>query len=345
MNKHNIDVRSVVVPKVTADIDWSMLKDDQTTRDMLEQLQRQREREYREMAMVGMWENPRASKDEFISRLQPKMVEDNPFVELLRELVDRVDVRDGPYSWLWGAYEDHKGGFDRRQFARLEVEIRERKPSASPFERGVGEDVSRGSVIASIRGHGYGTALIESHNWRLSSRTRNFLSLLKPLIRQMGRCEPDLVIRAEFRRYSASTSSFMQPRSDIDLLGISLTIGDLLVYCDFRDRDNFDVQCNHIGHSVFHIRDQGVRVQNAREALLICNKNETMFTFKWDERLRNMMAGDSPTEDELLMMEMAGYKDEFWLDKIEYFDTLRIKPFNMMEQARWHEQTIPRFQF
>ena len=342
MNKFNIDVRQVDVPKVTADIDWSMLKDDQTTRDLIEHWQR--EQQYRQKAMMGIWDTPRMDSDDFLSRLNPTVMQDNPLAELLRYLLEKADTMNGPFSWFWGCdWGDYRReSLDKRFLARLEVDIRDRAYASSPFER---EEVSRGNVSAIIRGHGDGDALTKSPAWRFSSRTREFLGLLKPLIRQMGRCEPDISINAEFRRYGLDSKFMQRSKNDIDILGISLSIGDLLVFCNFRDRDNFDVRCNHIGHSVFHLRDRSVKIKNAREALLICNKNETLFTFRWDERLRNMMAGETPSQEELMMMEMAGYKDEFWLDNIDGFDTLKIKPFNMMEQQRWYELTIPRFQF
>lgn len=337
-----IDVGEVVFPKVTADIDWSMAEHAQTTRDLIEYWQK--EQEYRQKIMMGNWAAaPRINGDDFLSSIHEGMMQDNPLAEMFRHLLEKCDRVNGPFSWFWD--DCRRYDHEKRFLARLDINISKDPYSSNPFEQG---SSSRTSVSATIRGHGDGDAFAKSRAWRLSGRTRDFLSLLKPLIRQMGRAEPDLLINAVFdtnglnSRYGVYSD---RHRNNIDILGISLSIGDLLVFCDFKNRDNFDVQCNHIGHSVFHLCDRGVNIKNAREALLICNKNETLFTFRWDEKLRNMMAGDTPSPEELMMMEMAGYKDEFWLDNIDGFDTLKIKPFNMMEQEKWYALSIPRFQF
>ncbi|QPI14804.1 hypothetical protein GECvBMG_gp260 [Salmonella phage GEC_vB_MG] len=119
MNKFNVDVRQVNAPKVTADIDWSLLKDDQTTRALIEHWQK--EHEYRQMAMMGVWDTPRMNTDDFLSGLNPRVMEDNPLAELLKGLLERVDRREGPFSWFWGYDWDgyRRESLDKRFLARL----------------------------------------------------------------------------------------------------------------------------------------------------------------------------------------------------------------------------------
>lgn len=336
MNKEDIILKTVKVPSVMADIDWTKMRDDQTTQDMIKYLQFERQK-----ALMANWEpvlQTNLDDKELLSRFDEQMIDDNPMVELLHRLLQKTD--QGSFSWCW---DDFVGKEGKRNLSRIEVNITEKDSHKdNPFDR---RDFTSGNLSVAIRGHMHGDALAKPHFWDLSSRTHQFLSILKPLIRYMGRAEPDLYINTTFRRNNNLSAFTRSPKPDIDILGISLYIGNLLIFCDFRKRNNFDAWCNHYGHTVFHIRNRALDIRNAREALLISNNEETLFSFHWDDNLRNMLFGETPSDEELMMIEMAGFRDEFWLDNIDGFDRLKIKPFNKTEQEKWRIRTLPRFKF
>ncbi|WAK43708.1 hypothetical protein [Cronobacter phage EspYZU12] len=339
MNKVDVSVVPVDWPSGPV-FDPANLKDDKTTRDLIAYMERQRM-----IDQHSMWDThvangrDRHALTELFENVEMLRATHDPLMEM-GLLFLKCLRQEGTFSWMWSNNVASKNPLEERFLARMEADVRERPEYNNPFES---DNVVYGNLEMVIRGHGNGKSLLNGNVWPFSGRTREFIRHISPLVSGLG-CGEDLRLVIEYRKYR-NRYTYSDNRSTLDFQNVGIVVGDLMIYHDFKLKNELDRLCNRIDHTVLHVRHRKLKVKNAREAMFVCNKYENMFHFEYDPKLRAMMLGSTPTEEELLMMEMAGYKDEFWLDKIESFDRLRIKPFNLMESQRWFEQNIPKFRF
>ncbi|AKI28509.1 hypothetical protein 18India_8 [Salmonella phage 18-India] len=202
-----------------------------------------------------------------------------------------------------------------------------------------------GNVKFTIRGHDNVNGLLQSGVWRFTPRTRQFLRYIQPLIKGLG-LGYDLVIDLEYQRTPKQTYSSAQ--STFELRGVVLVCGQLLLDSILSPKtpaSDLHHVCWRLDHSVLQIKHRTLKTKEARKAFLVCDKYEIMLKIELEQGLRNLMLGDTPTPEEELMMEMAGYKNEFWLDNIDGFDKMHIKPFDLQETIKCYEQQRQVFKF
>lgn len=335
--KNKVDVR---VTNVLKEPDWDLvpfMKDDQLHRDMIKYYEERRLLREREF-MAGVFDTTEYHYDSdaailggILDHTRKYRLESDPLIEMVQSFIQCGNRQiHEPFYWIWGNSTNEKGSI-----AMLEVEIHESpRDYSSPWSRGE----AHGNVKFIIRGHGNGDGLLQGEVWRLTPRTRQFLRYMQPLIKALG-LGYDLVIDLEYHRQPKHTYSTAQ--STFELRRVVMVCGQLLLESALSPKTStLDLHhvCWRLDHSVMQIKHRTLVTKEARKAFLICNKYETMLKIDLEQGLQNLMLGDTPTPEEELMMEMAGYKNEFWLDNIDGFDKMQIKPFDLQETIRWYEQ-------
>lgn len=267
----------------------------------------------------------------------------NPILEIVLSCLHKLPVRGGPFHWEWFAVNDEgvmNFGFDMNErtnphyLACMEVAHRIHRTGGNhPWSDRLTE-----TVEVYFRGHGCGEAL-RCKLWDFSRRTRDFLYYLKPLLEDMSK-EDDLRLVVEYvsHQRNAQASWKNLPHDRFDLLNVRLVCGDLVLHTEYLNSSGLAHLCRQMSHSVINIMNRKI-ANKARKAMFVCSPEETMFHIENDQKLSCMMEGDSPTEEELMMISIAGYEDEFWLDNLKSFDRLHIKPFNLDEAIKWYQQT------
>lgn len=266
----------------------------------------------------------------------------NPLLEIILSCLNKLPVRGGPFHWEWCAGNDEdvmdfaydmNGKTTSHFLSRMEVEHRTHRTGGNhPWSDRLIE-----TVELYFRGHECGEAF-KCRFWDFSRRTRDFLYHLKPLLEDMSNGE-DLRLTVEYQSPQRNKGSWLaSPDHRFDLLHVRLVCGDLVLHTDYLNSSGLDQLCRQVNHSIINIMNRKVG-NKARKAMFVCSPVETMFHLEYDPKLQSMMEGDSPTEEELMMISIAGYEDEFWLDNIKSFDRLHIKPFNLDEVIKWYQQT------
>uniref|UniRef100_A0AAU8GIM2 Thymidylate kinase n=1 Tax=Salmonella phage vB_SEnST11_KE23 TaxID=3161174 RepID=A0AAU8GIM2_9CAUD len=332
-----IDVR---VTNVLREPDWDLvpfMKDDQLHRDMIKYFEEQRLLKERELLMgtFDTTEYHYGYADDVLGGIldhsHKYRLESDPLIEIIQSLIQcgNRQVHE-PFYWMWGKDIDGK-----TNIAMLEIEIHE---SPRDFNNPWGRGEISGNVKFIIRGHGNGDGLLQGEVWRFTPRTRQFLRYIQPLIKGLG-LGYDLVIDLEYQRTPKHTYSSTQ--SNFELRRVVMVCGQLLLDSALSPKtsaSDLHHVCWRLDHSVLQIKHRTLNTKEARKAFLVCNKYETMLKIELEQGLQNLMLGDTPTPEEELMMEMAGYKNEFWLDNIDGFDKMQIKPFDLQETIKWYEQ-------
>uniref|UniRef100_A0AAU8GEL8 Thymidylate kinase n=1 Tax=Salmonella phage vB_SEnST11_KE22 TaxID=3161173 RepID=A0AAU8GEL8_9CAUD len=333
--KNKVDVRVTNVLKAP---DWGLvpfMKDDQLHRDMIKYFEEQRLLKERQLMMgafdteVHNCDNDTTVLSGILNHSHKYRLESDPLIEIIQSLIQcggRQVYK--PFYWMWDNPLSEEGNV-----AMLEIEIHESpKDYSNPFSRGV----AHGNVRFIIRGHGDGAGLLQGEVWRFTPRTRQFLRYIQPLIKALGLGD-DLVIDLEYQRQPKLTYS----STTFELRRVVMVCGQLLLDSALSPRtsaSDLHHVCWRLDHSVLQIKHRTLVTKEARKAFLVCNKYETMLKIELEQDLQNLMLGDTPTPEEVLMMEMAGYKNEFWLDNIDGFDKMQIKPFDLQETIKWYEQ-------
>lgn len=273
----------------------------------------------------------------------------NPVLEIVLSCLHRLPTDGGPFYWEWtGGNDEDVMDFafdmDRKttthSISSMEVEHRTHRTGGNhPWS-----DRSTETVEIYFHGHRYGEAF-RCGFWDFSHRTRDFLYHLKPLLEDMSNGD-DLRLVVEYVNNQRITHAAWKSRPDVrfELLNVRLVCGDLVLHTDYLNSSGLDQLCKQVNHSILNIINRKIG-NKARKAMFVCSPEETMFHIENDPKLSSMMEGDTPTEEELMMMSIAGYEDEFWLDNLKSFDRLNIKPFNLDEAIKWYQRAIPRFKF
>lgn len=267
----------------------------------------------------------------------------NPVLEIVLSCLHKLPTHGGPFYWEWfdGNDEDVMDfAFDMNRkttshsLSSMVAEHRTHRTGGNhPWSDRLTE-----TVELCFHGHGNSEAFKCSF-WDFSHRTRNFLYHLKPLLEDMSNGDDlRLVVEYASHQRNAPISWKNLPAGRFELLHVRLVCGDLVLYSDYLEPSAFDRVCSQLNHSVINIMNRKI-ANKARKAMFVCSPKETMFHLEYDPKLQSMMEGDSPTEEELMMMSIAGYEDEFWLDNVKSFDRLNIKPFNLEEAVKWYQQT------
>lgn len=275
----------------------------------------------------------------------------NPVLEIVLSCLDQLPAHGGPFHWEWFADNDEDVmdfAYDRNRnttshyLSRMEVGHRIHRAGGNhPWSDRLIE-----TVELYFRGHQCGEAF-KCRFWNFSHRTREFLHHLKPLLEDMSNGD-DLRLVVEYASHqskrNAPGSWKNLPYDRFDLLHVRLICGDLVLHTDYLNSSGFDQLCRQINHSVLNIVNRKIE-NKVRKAVFVCSPEETMVHIENDQKLSCMMEGDTPTEEELMMISIAGYENEFWLDNLKSFDRLHIKPFNLDEAIKWYQQSIPRYKF
>lgn len=273
----------------------------------------------------------------------------NPVLEIVLSCLHKLPTHGGPFYWEWfdGNDEDVMDfAFDMNRkttshsLSSMVVEHRTHR-TGDNHPRG---DRLTETVELCFRGHGNGEAFKCSF-WDFSPRTQDFLYHLKPLLEDMSNGD-DLRLVVEYVSDQRITPGSWKSRTDdrLELLNVRLVCGDLVLHTDYLNSSGLDQLCRQVNHSILNIINRKFG-NKARKAMFVCSPEETMFHIEYDPKLSSMMVGDAPTEEELMMISIAGYEDEFWLDNLKSFDRLYIKPFNLDEAIKWYQRSIPRFKF
>lgn len=273
----------------------------------------------------------------------------NPVLEIVLSCLHKLPTHGGPFYWEWfdGNDEDVMDfAFDMNRkttshsLSSMVVEHRTHRTGDNhPWADRLTE-----TVDLCFRGHGNGEAFKCSF-WDFSHRTQDFLYHLKPLLEDMSNGD-DLRLVVEYVSDQRITHGSWKSRPDdrLELLNVRLVCGDLVLHTDYLNSSGLDQLCRQVNHSILNIINRKFG-NKARKAMFVCSPEETMFHIEYDPKLSSMMVGDAPTEEELMMISIAGYEDEFWLDNLKSFDRLYIKPFNLDEAIKWYQRSIPRFKF
>lgn len=271
----------------------------------------------------------------------------NPLLEIILSCLNKLPVRGGPFHWEWCADNDEdvmdfaydmNGKTISHFLSRMEVEHRTHRTGGNhPWSDRLTE-----TVELYFRGHECGEAF-KCRFWDFSHRTREFLYHLKLLLEDMSKGD-DLRLVAEYVSNQRITHGSWKSRMDdcLELLNVRLVCGDLVLHTDYLNPSGLDSLCRQINLSILNIINRKIE-NKVRKAMFVCSPEETMFHIENDQKLSCMMEGDSPTEEELMMISIAGYEDEFWLDNLKSFDRLHIKPFNLDEAIKWYQRAIPRY--
>lgn len=261
----------------------------------------------------------------------------NPILEIVLACLDKLPSHGGPFYWQWLSWDVMDYGFDMNQktnVSRMEINHQTHITGGDPWTHRFVETVS-----INIHGHGFGEAFLSGF-WNFSYRTKYFLECVKQLLVGMSHGD-DLRLVVEYTGYlkNAPIQSWMAHHGErFTLKNVRLISGDLVLYSDYLEPSAFDRVCSQLNHSVINIMNRKI-ANKARKAMFVCSPKEPMFHLEYDPKLQSMMEGDSPTEEELMMMSIAGYEDEFWLDNVKSFGRLNIKPFNLEEAVKWYQQT------
>lgn len=275
----------------------------------------------------------------------------NPVLEIVLSCLNQLPAHGGPFHWEWSPHNDEDVmdfAFDMNQkttshyLSRMEVEHRTHRTGGNhPWSDRLIE-----TVELYFRGHECGEAF-KCRFWDFSHRTREFIYHLKPLLEDMSKGD-DLRLVVEYESHqskrNAPGSWKNLPYDRFDLLCVRLVCGDLVLYTDYSNSSGLDQLCRQINHSILNIKNRKIE-NKVRKAMFVCSPEETMFHIENDQKLSCMMEGDTPTEEELMMISIAGYDNEFWLDNLKSFNRLYIKPFNLDEAIKWYQRTIPRYKF
>ena len=97
---------------------------------------------------------------------------------------------------------------------------------------------------------------------------------------------------------------------------------------------------DYAGHAAIKITNTPSVENKKSHYYLVCNTQEVMYHRVVEKELKELILGEIPTQEERLMIEMAGYKGEFFLDSLVDFDNIGIKPFNMEEAYKWHNRSL-----
>ena len=263
----------------------------------------------------------------------------NPILEIVLSCLNKIPSHGEPFCWQWHSGDVMDYDFDMNQkinVSRMEIGHQTHITGDDPWKHRFVETVS-----INIHGHGCGEAFLGGF-WNFSYRTKYFLECVKQLLVGMShRDDLDLRLVVEYTSYqkNAPIQSWMAHHGErFTIKNVRLISGDLVLYSDYLEPSAFDRICSQINHSVINIMNRKI-ANKARKAMFVCSPKETMFHLEYDPKLQSMMEGDSPTEEELMMMSIAGYEDEFWLDNVKSFDRLNIKPFNLEEAVKWYQQT------
>lgn len=344
IGKHGISV--VPVDNFTpVDIDWTIMKDDQPTRDMIDLY---RQREYQKRAMMGYWDAKgsgigiRDLANECVDVLKRHTQEENPLIEMAQFfIINGCLDHSMTFSWFWNTNRRNEEGDPLRNLAHAEVFAEEIRGDDNPYESG---NSSRILFEICFRGHGDGDAFLKTNALPFPSHVRHFIHTVSPLIAQMGK-GANITLRLDLKRY-VRDYNYMNSRSDTILQHIAIYCGDLALISRVNQREPFDSMCRSINHSTVYLRHKNLPIKNHRQAIFVCSRRGVSLHMKVEDKLAEMMLGDSPTEDEFMMIEMAGYKkEEFWLDTIKSFNRMEVQTFNHGEAKKWYELTVPRFQF
>lgn len=275
----------------------------------------------------------------------------NPVLEIVLSCLNQLPAHGGPFHWEWSPHNDEDVmdfAFDMNQkttshyLSRMEVEHRTHRTGGNhPWSDRLIE-----TVELYFRGHECGEAF-KCRFWDFSHRTREFIYHLKPLLEDMSRGD-DLRLVVEYESHqskrNAPGSWKNLPYDRFDLLCVRLVCGDLVLHTDYSNSSGLDQLCRQINHSILNIKNRKIE-NKVRKAMFVCSPEETMFHIENDQKLSCMMEGDTPTEEELMMISIAGYDNEFWLDNLKSFNRLYIKPFNLDEAIKWYQRSIPRYKF
>lgn len=283
-------------------------------------------------------DNPISRFIEYLSGMR----DDNPLLEITLSCLKKIPVRGGPFHWEWfagndGNVMDYNSDMNQKTtshyLSSMEVEHRIHRTGGNhPWSDRLTE-----TVELYFRGHEYGEAF-RCRFWDFLPRTRDFLYYLKPLLEGMSNGE-DLRLIVEYQSPQRNKGSWLASSDHrFDLLHVRLVCGDLVLHTDYLNSSGLNSLCSQLNHSVINIMNRKI-ANKARKAMFVCSQKETMFHLEYDPKLQSMVEGDSPTEEELMMISIAGYEDEFWLDNIKSFDRLHIKPFNLDEAIKWYQQT------
>lgn len=263
----------------------------------------------------------------------------NPILDIFLSCLHKLTAHGDPFYWQWHSGDAWDYGSDMSQklnVSRMEIDHQSHITGGDPWTHRFVETIS-----INIYGHGCGEAFLGGF-WNFNYRTKYFLECVKQLLVGMSHGDDlDLRLVVEYTGYqrNAPVQSWMANNGErVTLKNVNLISGDLVLYSDYLEPSALDRICSQINHSVINIMNRKI-ANKARKAMFVCSPKETMFHLEYDPKLQSMMEGASPTEEELMMMSIAGYEDEFWLDNVKSFDRLNIKPFNLEEAVKWYQQT------
>lgn len=290
--------------------------------------------------------------DNFHSALQRQAAPGNPLLEIVKAFIKATEHKDA-FSWF-REYPDLNDPYQSVRIARLEgVVLRERGFSGQQSSYNYGhfsphyEDVT---ISFDLYDHDNLKALLYRNVWRFSRKTRDLIKYVSPLVSAMGDGQR-VRISFEYRehhqplKYAKYTDDTKYgTRTFFELCGVLLVVGDLVLRSNFHHMDEVDHVCRRIDHTTILICNRKIK-NILRKAYFVCNDDEVMFYFDYDKVLKNMIAGSRPTENEMLLIDMAGHKEEFWLDDIKSFNALEIKPFDLEESTKCYLHQLPVYRF
>lgn len=288
-------------------------------------------------------ENP-FRKGAFHEALQKQTATCNPLLEIVESFIEATAFRNC-FSWMYGDldYKDRCDPLGVANVARLEGRVhKERGPdkSNSSFSYGYFAAQTLGVTISfDLYNHNNLNALLCSHMWRFSHKTCEFIEYIMPLVKEMGRDEK-VRVSFEYTEHSSPLKYTDGSRTNFELYEVVFVVGDLVLRSNFRFMEDFEEKCKRINHSTILICNRKMK-NILRPAYFVCNNDEVMFYFDYDKGLKNILTGSIPTETEMLLIDMAGHKKEFWLDDIKSFNPVEIKPFDLEEATKWHRQQLP----
>lgn len=234
--------------------------------------------------------------------------EPNPLIELVKHAVLMCfDTRDRKCYWKYYVEADERAYM-------ASVNLTHKLPAY---------DVTCGQITISFQGFNYGMCLAGS----LSARTQKFLSVLS----QLGHWDGNMFsIEASYVRTNPDILHIREINSSCGSFSLAGCYG-MLYQTKMYD---------YAGHAAIKITNTPSVENKKSHYYLVCNTQEVMYHRVVEKELKELILGEIPTQEERLMIEMAGYKGEFFLDSLVDFDNIGIKPFNMQEAYEWHNRSL-----
>lgn len=247
-------------------------------------------------------------REAIIREVESRRHEPNPLIELIKHAVLMCfDTRDRKCYWKY----------------YVEADERAYMASVNLTHEFSSYDITCGQITISFQGFNYGMCLAGS----LSARTQKFLSVLS----QLGHWDGNMF---------SIKASYVRTNPDIlHIREINSSCGPFSLVGCYGMRYQTKMY-DYVDHAGIKITNTPNAENKKSHYYLVCNTQEVMYHRVVEKELKELILGEIPTQEERLMIEMAGYKGEFFLDSLVDFDNIGIKPFNMQEAYEWHNRSL-----